>query len=285
MKRPKTPELKVPQVFHDLLYDLKDRRLLPLVAVILVAIVAVPFIFSGSSSTTPPPKPLAAISSGPKAGKLTVVRTDPGLRNPRKRLGYLAAKDPFKQHYTSPVLKPGSAPTEQTTTTSTGTGGATNAESTTESNTNAGSESPASPGHAESKTENPSQSGGGSGSQIRVFTFAINLKIVRTETDASGKPSSTTSTREKVMAPATLPGEKTQVASYIGISPKTKNPLFLVSSEVSSVFGEAKCVSGTGSCQLVELEPGFPVTFVFGPNSVRYKFNVLKVIPVAAGHL
>ena len=86
------------------------------------------------------------------------------------------------------------------------------------------------------------------------------------------------------MPPTTLPGKKTQVLTYIGISPTDRAPLFLVSPEVSSIFGEAKCVSGTGTCQLIELEPNFPVTVVYGPNDVRYKFTVLKVKPVTTGH-
>ena len=40
----KMPELKVPAFVSDLYYDLRDRRLLPLVGFVLVAIVAVPFL-------------------------------------------------------------------------------------------------------------------------------------------------------------------------------------------------------------------------------------------------
>ena len=61
-------------------------------------------------------------------------------------------------------------------------------------------------------------------------------------------------------------------------------PLFLVSSKVKSVFGESKCVSGDDSCQLIEVEPKFPITFVYGANEVRYTFNVLKIELVVTGH-
>ena len=43
------PELKVPPFLIDLYYDLRDRRLLPLVALVVVAIVAVPFLLGGGS--------------------------------------------------------------------------------------------------------------------------------------------------------------------------------------------------------------------------------------------
>ena len=61
----------------------------------------------------------------------------------------------------------------------------------------------------------------------------------------------------------------------------TGRALLLVSNHVKSVFGEAKCVSGDDVCQLLEVEPGFPVTFVYGENEVRYTINVLKLDLVA----
>jgi hypothetical protein len=70
----------------------------------------------------------------------------------------------------------------------------------------------------------------------------------------------------------------------MGISPKTRKPLFLVSTDVSAVFGDAKCVTGSESCQLLELEEKLPETFVFGANDVRYKITVLDVEPVTTGH-
>jgi hypothetical protein len=53
---------------------------------------------------------------------------------------------------------------------------------------------------------------------------------------------------------------------------------------VKSVFGEAKCVSGDSACQLIEIDPEFPVTFVYGAGETRYTFHVLKMQPVPVGH-
>ena len=44
MPKLKGSDAKVPPVLADLYYDLRDRRLLPLIALILVAIVAAPFL-------------------------------------------------------------------------------------------------------------------------------------------------------------------------------------------------------------------------------------------------
>src|SRR6478752_7577292 len=100
----KAPRLRVPLVLSDLFYDLRDRRLLPFVALVIVALLAAPFLLSDSRSGSDPGSASAAPAvesgSGEAAARLTVVRTDHGLREPGKRLGHLVPKDPFEQQYT-----------------------------------------------------------------------------------------------------------------------------------------------------------------------------------------
>lgn len=280
----KMPELKVPNFLVDLYWDLRDRHLLPLVGLAIIAIVAVPFLLGGGSEdSAPPPAPLGGAPSPEPAGsKLTVVEAKPGLRDYRKRLRDDKPTDPFVQRYTSPVLKgtklgngeeeatststtTSSSTSTSTTVTKTSSGGNTTKEVTTESNGSGGGAPE--PGH------------------LTLFAFAVDVKLVRTSTTADGgKDRSEPEVRHRVVPPAALPGEKAQVVTYMGISPKTRAPLFLISDAVTSVFGEAKCLSGTSTCQLIEVEPGMPMTYVYGPNSVRYKITVLKVEPVVTGH-
>jgi hypothetical protein len=283
----KMPALKVPPAVADVFYDLRDRRLLPLVALVVVATAAVPFLLanSGSQPASPPPAAGAAVAAAARGGgsRFAVVQVDPGLRSPRKRLAHLHEKDPFVQRFTGPVLKPGSAPTTQATTSTSAT-----TTSTTTTTASTGSSEPASKptGSPPSGGGAPS-GGGGKGTQpsLVFYAFAIDVQISRTASKADGsKEKSEPETRKGVLPPTSLPGKKTQVVTYMGISPKTRKPLFLVSTEVTAVFGEAQCVSGSSSCQLLEVEPGFPETFVYGENDVRYKINVLKVEPVATGH-
>jgi len=278
----KLADLRVPAVLVDLFHDLRDRRLLPLVVLVLVALVAVPFLLSssdGSSSASEPAVPPVASGSVAPDAKLTVVETDHGLREPDKRLGHRTPKDPFHQQYTAP---PGG--TEQVTQTSTTTSTASSAATTltTESGTVGSAPVQSTPS---TPTESPSGGGGAEDQPLTIFTFAVDLKIVKTvPKQGGGKATSEPETRDRVLPPATLPGKKTQALTYIGISPKDRKPLFMISEDVSSVFGEAECVSGAARCQLVELEPDFPFTVVYGPNEVRYKFTVLDIEPVSTGH-
>jgi hypothetical protein len=285
----KMPELKVPGFLTDLYLDLVDRRLLPLVVLVLVAIVAVPFLLGEGAEEEPPPaseEPIARASGAPssEAARLTVVQANPGLRDYRKRLAAREPTDPFKQRYTGPVRGGNQLNGESATTSSeAAVPGGTTATSTTTTapSTTVAPESPADDGGAPT---GGAPSGDGSEPGLQLFTFAIDVKIMRTTSSADGsKKESEPTTKEGVVPPAALPGNKTQVVTYMGISPKTSNPLLLVSDDVTAIFGEAKCLSGSESCQLLEVELGLPTTFVYGPNDVRYKINVLKVEPVGAG--
>lgn len=285
MPKLKGGEMKVPPFLSDLYTDLRERRLLPLLGLIVVAIVATPILLGSSEEPEPlPPPPAIAGGSTPAAKSLTVVKAEPGLRNYKKRLDHRRPTDPFKQRFTAPQLK-GARLNAQPTTSAGASGGS-----------EAGGASSPSPEPAPSPLP-PVSSGGGSGSGeggagapsggdfpsgSHFYTFALDVQVTRIQSKPGGGTEKTGPTTHKgLKPPSVLPGEKAPVVTYIGVSTKTRNPLFLVSPEVQGVYGEGKCVAGTGSCQLIELEPKFPETFVYGAGQVRYKINVLAVEPVA----
>ncbi len=290
MPKLKGSEMKVPPFLSDLYVDLRDRRLLPLIALLLVSIVAAPILLGGDSGDVEPapaPEPIAGASAVPAGQSLSIVRAQPGLRNYKKRLGHRSPTDPFEQRFDGPQVQ-GAQLNEPTTTTTTTT--------TATPETSGGSE-PSGSAPSGDPVEIPSSSGGGGGDGkgngngdsappggLTYYTFAVDLQITRTETKKDGTVDKGEPTvRREVLPPAALPGDKAQVVTYMGTSSKTHKPLFLISPKVQSVFGEGKCVAGEESCQLIELEPGFPQIFVYGENQVRYKINVLKVAPVITG--
>jgi hypothetical protein len=270
--------MRIPAVLEDLFYDLRDRRLLPLVALIVVAIIAVPFLLASTEHRAPagglPTAIASAGGAGPRSSRMTVVLSKPGLRSPNKRLAHLPAKDPFVQQYTSPVLKAGAKPTSQTTASTSSTSSTTGSNSTTSGSGNSpGSSSPA-----------PGSSGASTKPRFTFYSFAIEVKISRTERKSPGAKATTeTSVRQKVLPTTPLPDKQRGVATYLGVSPKTRKPLFLVSNEVKGLIGEGVCLSGAGTCQLLEVEPGFPETFV-REGGDTYRIDVLKIEPVITGH-
>jgi hypothetical protein len=282
----KMPDVKVPAVLADLYYDLRDRRLLPLIALVLVAIVATPILLSqGSQPSEPIPVPTAIQelkeSGGHRTASLTVVEAKPGLRDYRKRLRHRKALDPFRS-FGKPSLKgaqlgggegEGSSGSSAPTTSTSTTVKKTKESSTTTQTTNTTT------GGAKG-----SQPGGTNGSHVVFFAFAIDARIVKTVDGKQQAPI----VKERVLPQTSLPGEKTPVVTYMGPARKGSKPtgkaLLLVSSEVRSVEGDAKCLSGEETCQLLEVEPGFPEVLTYGEGEDRYTITVLKLAPVITGH-
>ncbi|HET7417737.1 MAG TPA: hypothetical protein VFJ61_08960 [Solirubrobacterales bacterium] len=285
MPKLKGGEMKVPPFLSDLYADLRDRRLLPLVALILVAIVATPFLLGGGSEElepVPSPSAVASGSSDPAGQELTVVKAAPGLRNYKKRLAHRSPTNPFKQRYTGPQglaqAKLGALPSGSESSSESGsgesTGGGSGAEAPSEPSPVGGSG-----GSTVGKPEGESKNGVPDGATF--FTLEVTLQITRIETKPDGSVDKKGPTTYKdVRAPAPLPGEKTPVITYLGMGSKGHVPMFLVSNEVTAIYGEANCIAGGGTCQLLVLEEGFPVTFVYGDNDVRYKVNLVKAEPV-----
>lgn len=282
LKRPriKGPNVKLPPFATDLFQDLRDRHLLPLVALLAVGILAVPFLL-GSSASTPPGSPAGAspgsasasgsgAESGAPTARLVVVAANPGLRDYRLRLRALEAKNPFRQHFIAPQLAgadlneaasttvPTSTPAPESSTTvpsfggdgGTGTGG--------------GTSTSTSGGEVEVKVE------------TEYVQYTVDIKVVR-KTQGAGTRQARERIFEDVEELTMLPSEKAPVAVFMGVSADREKALLLVSENVSSVYGDVRCMVGSESCQLIMVEPGFPVTFVYGDSGRAYRFNVLRI--------
>jgi hypothetical protein len=285
MKRPKGPELKMPELkapafLSDLYYDLRDRRLLPLVALVLVAIAAVPFLLGGDGEEPYVPAPgagLSALGSTGPGSKLTVVEATPGLREYRKRLADRSPTDPFKQRYTglpeSAQLESGSSGSEG----GEGGGSLTVTESTTETaETGESTESGSSGGPPTGGTGG----GGGQGRPPRLIQFVVDVQISHMETAADGQQQmSEPEVRNGIRPFHQLPGTKAPVVTPMGINLHNGKVFFLVSDEVTSLGGEFNCVTRTpkGVCELLEIERGMQLEATYGPGRVLYLLKVIKI--------
>lgn len=277
------PDLKVPTLLADLYYDLRDRRLLPLVGLVLVAIVATPFLLSQGSEAEeaiPVPEAIQALkeSGGQRTSTLTVVEANPGLRDYRKRLRRRKPLDPFrtfgKPNLEGAQLGDGSEEGE-------GGGGSGSSAPTTSTSTTVKKTTKES--STTTETNNPS-TGGKNEPPVVFFAFAIDVRIAKTINGQHEEPI----VMKRVLPQTPLPDEATPVVTYMGPARKGSKPigkaLLVVSNEVQSVEGDAKCVSGDEICQQLEVEPGFPVVLTYGANEVRYTITVLKIAPVITGH-
>jgi hypothetical protein len=285
------PDVKVPAFLSDLYYDLRDRRLLPLIALVAVAIAAVPFLLGGDSEEVNVPVLGAGAeepgSSPAKTSKLTVVEATPGLRDYHQRLGDRRPTNPFKQRYTS---LPGSARLQSVETTGGG-GGASSAGVVTESTTTAPEGSSAGSGASGGADGGTAGGGNGGGEEARLIEFVFDVQISHSQqTVDGGEKMSEPEVRRRVPTLAQLPGKKTPVVTVAGINLHNGKVWFLVSDDVSSLDGDFACVTRTpdGLCELVEIEPGFPLELVYAPgddeaDKVHYRLKVTKIDAVWAG--
>lgn len=270
----KLPEIKVPDFALDLYYDLRERHLLPLVAILLVAIVALPIILSsssGSDSATPEGSPAAISSLSTPSSKLVVAKAAPGLRDYRRRLSTGPAKDPFVQQYAESEdegATAGAGVSESTSSTGSESSSIT-VESTSTESTSASAETTPSP--SESNNGEPADT-----AHLRYYSFAIDVRIVPVASGASTSKAEPT-TRHDLPELTMLPSRTEPALTFMDVSKDEKKVLMLVSDKVTGLFGDGVCVVGSEHCQLLALEQGIPETVVYGPQQHTFRIELLKL--------
>lgn len=256
----KVSDLKVPDFALDVYYDLKERHLLPLVAILLIALVALPIVLSSGSDSNEAEAEtaIATPSSLPRTSALVVAKAAPGLRNYHHRLAG-AYKDPFKQQYTE--LEGNEE----------GVGSA-----------SSGGES-GEPIESAPETTVPSEGEGGGapvengeppeGGHLQYYSFAIDVRI----TPVSSKKQEQSTVRHNLPNMTMLPSRKVPALTFVGVTKDEKNAVMLISDKVTGLFGDATCIEGSEHCQLLALEPGIPETVVYGANARTYRITLLKL--------
>jgi hypothetical protein len=274
----KMPQMKAPAFLSDLFYDLKERHLLPIVALLVVAIVAVPILLSGSSKGAEPDLSEEGFTSfsASKGGGVIVAKATPGLRSYNRRLSDLQATDPFKQRFSA------AGPGESSEAAAAG-GEAGGEGSGTEVAEVTGTEATG----TETGSGGGSNSGGESTSTVvrtetKFASYEIDARIVTVASAPGGE--STAVVRRNLPELTMLPGRQTPAVVFMGVSADAKKAMMLVSSDVQSVFGDALCVIGSETCQLLAMAPGLPETFVYGGQGRTYRIEVLKIEKVLSQH-
>jgi hypothetical protein len=264
----KISSLKVPDFVLDVYYDLKERHLLPLVAILLVALVALPIVLNKSSGSEEAEESaaIATPSAAASTSSLVVAQAAPGLRDYRRRLSGHTAADPFVQRF-SGVGEGGETasgiPSEATTEASTEAGGSTSGEPSGGSGTET-SPAPTGEGNGE-----PSSSG-----HLKYYSWTIDVRVTPV---SSGKGKSKATTRQDLPEMTMLPSKSVPALTFVGVTKDEKNAIMLVSDKVTGIFGDATCTVGSEACQLIALEPEIPETIVYGADSRTYRIELLKV--------
>jgi hypothetical protein len=260
--------IKPPAFLADLYYDLRDRRLLLPLALVIVAIAAVPFLLGDSEPVEQLPP--VAVGGGVEetegaSASLAVVEAKPGLRDYHKRLDSRSPTNPFKQRYTS---IPDNAKVESTSVSSS-TGGSGEGSVEIEEIS------------AETVTS-PGGGGDGGSDASQPLELVIDAQVRRTETKPDGSEErGDLEVRKNVPVLAKLPGEETPVITLMGVNLRTERLVFLVSHEVAAIQGEFTCATRTEVCELLEVGIGTLLDYTYEPSGAHYEVKVTRadVIP------
>ncbi len=233
---------KLQKFGSDLLHDLRSRGLLPLAAVLVVAIVAAPFVISKMSSTDVAPAPKQPIKSASKVapeGQAAVVNYSPGLRNYRERLNEGNSKDPFIQQFTPDGGGGG--------------GGTDTAGGTTGGST-------------------------GDGTVTITGTTKSKLYYFYYETDVLVGESGANLKRMNKIDPFTLlPSEEVPILVFLGVTAGGKQAVFSVSRQVLEVSGEGTCYPSPESCELLGVPPGGGADMVYAVDNKTYRIEITRI--------
>ena len=255
--------LESPQILSDLYRDLRDRRLLPLVVVLIVGIVVVPIALSKSPAPAAPAAAVpASVATKSNVPAQQVVLADPGLRDYKKRLSGDSPKDPFIQQFSSG----GDATSSSGTTDASGSTAAAGTGATTGSGTSSGSTTPPATGGGTSTGTTTTTTGS------KYYSYRVKVRAGRLD----GTP---LKVHDNVGVFANLPSNKVPAASFIGVTKDSgfnaKTAVFLVSSAVSSVEGDGHCTYAGTACQLLELKPGQHEDLVW-VDGLTYRLELVK---------
>jgi hypothetical protein len=281
MKRPELkfdkPNVKLPPVVEDVYRDLRDRRLLPLVALLLVAIIAVPVALSVSSGTpSSTGAPLAEIvpADAPEA-QAAVLADNPGLRDYRERLDDLKSQNPFDQQFETSGLagtevESGSGSVE--TLTESGGAPVTGSETGSVSATGGGSTTTSSLDSSSAGGTGSAGSGAAVETEIFFYTFKVDLQY--------GLEGDVKERRNVKLLDLLSP-----VGTFIGAAPDASRAVFALSSNITAVAGEGECAPSPDSCDFLSLEKGQSATLTYqqeGAELATYRLGVddIRVVKV-----
>ena len=244
---------RIQKFFGDVVYDLRNRGLLPVVILLVVAMVAVPVLISrGGSGSTATLQPTANTKPAPEAQTAVLAYNPSGIRNYKDRLNDLSSKDPFRMQF---IHSAAAASELNSTVTPTDTSGG-----------------------GSSKTTNNTTVNGGSGGSGKKKKKKSNSVTVTYETNVlAGDVDSQLTPFPDISEMTTLPSPDKPVLVYFGLSSDHGHALFLVSNKVDQLTGPGVCVPAPDDCALLSLGPGQSEDLHYGLDGKTYRVVVAEI--------
>lgn len=239
--------------FSNLWADLVEKRLWPVVIVLLAALVGVPMALGRGADAVVAPIPVGSTgATGAGPGGVTVT-LDAGTALRADRLGRV--HDPFDQPGAKAAATPGSAPTG-------GVAGVAGAE--IPSAAGGGSSSPASPATPATPSSPAPSSGSGTPATPTDPAPAVPKPAAPKDTPPAdpylvtlriGRTADDTPKAKDVKRLTPLPSSSDPFLVYLGVLTNKRTAVFMLSADVTAT-GDGTCRPRPSSCETVELHKG-----------------------------
>jgi hypothetical protein len=243
---------RIQKFFGDVVYDLRNRGLLPVVILLVVAMVAVPLLISrgSSDSSSASLQPAANTKPAPEAQTAVLAYNPAGIRDYKSRLNDLSSKDPFRMQF---IHSAQAASKLNSTVTPTETGGG-----------------------SSNQTNNAIVNGGSGGSggkkkHSKSVTVTYQTNVLAGDVDSQLTPF------PNVNEMTTLPSPDKPVLVYFGLSSDHSHALFLVSNKVAALAGPGTCVPAPDDCALLSLGVGESEDLQYGVDGKTYRVVVAEI--------
>lgn len=260
---------QIPEPLKNVFRDLRDRRLLPLVIVLVAAIIAIPLLLSADAES--PPVTRGSLSSAESAqgfggAEITdpvVLAEVPGIRNYRKRLDSFQEQNPFEQQLTGVPKEIADAQAQVEADAKDAVDGATTgggSGATTGGSTTGDVATGTDPGAATTDVPDSTQKTFG-----YFWTIDAKAGVVGEAKEKNG-----------VEMLDFLPGESHPAVQFIrGVG--ESSAVFVVSRSVGDTHGDGKCRPHPDDCQFLALDVGESRTLEYEPDGLQYKIKLTGV--------
>lgn len=279
----------MPRFVNDLYADLRDRRMLLPVAVLIVAILAVPVLMKSEAPPPPPPAADAELTGEDLSTVPAVLTSDPELRDYRERLEKLSSKNPFRERFAAEAASGSGIPDIDVIGGSTGS----SVQLPAGSGAGAGFTEPSQISEPTSPVPEPTSSvpkPTSSSSEPAVETASATSKPtkerVRTKrvpvvhrADLRVGPAGDLDRRRNVKMLTVLPGKSEPVLVFVGATEDSKEAVFMVSSGVEGAEGTGSCLPSTEDCQFLTLKAEESMELHYGGGEAReiYVIRLLEL--------
>jgi hypothetical protein len=228
-------------LLHSVWQDLREKRLWPVAAGLLVALIALPVVlFKGGGDAGGGPPPTAA---APAAADLPTASLAERRSSENSDLGVFNPKDPFRPANGYPP-PPGSASTAGGVPLSTPSGVSSSGGGDTGAGAVAADTGGSSAGGSSGSSSTPAPKSGGSTTTTRkTYTYVVDIRF--------GERGEVRS-RKGVRRMSLLPSSRNPLLVFLGVSDDRRSAIFLVDSDLSQE-GEGRCKPSKRFCSFLYL--------------------------------